>query len=554
MHRIYIFMALLFMGVYPCHGQQVPKLVKSFELLPGTFAGTLGADLNGKYVSDSLGTLLISDGTDTGTHSVYSFYRISAMLPMGGMLYLMAADSAGHYNELWITDGSSLGTHRVKVINPDPDSLGILHFGFNDYSFIGYRGIVYFYANDGVHGIELWRTDGTDTGTFMLKDINLLPGGSINNIHSFPFGEFAVANDRLYFSANDGIHGPELWTTDGTPTGTRLVYDLCPGAIGANPQYLTPYNGRLCFWAANNADTGLFITDGTDTGTHLLVSHIFTPNSEQAVMDGKLYFFADTPGVAGSEGLWVTDGSATGTHWVAHAFYGRTQYSYTSYLSAFLTAFQHKLYFAAADNLWESDGTAAGTKLFIRLSDRPELCCTPTQLTEYQHRLYFKALNFNGRVDVLSTDGTDTGTHVCSYPGADYSTTSTFVYNNYLTFPLTPVLDKLFYWNTYHTAVGHSLFVFGQHSLSVPFFEASRLGLTIYPNPANDIVQIAVAEGSLIKELSLFTLCGQQIPCTMQISADGATLLCKGIPPQTLILRITTDTNEATSLLLVIID
>src|SRR6202012_6225312 len=102
-----------------------------------------------------------------------------------------------------------------KAINHIPDSGGVYYFGFTDYSMQVYNNRVYFFADDNVHGAELWRSDGTDTGTVMVKDINTAPGQGIIDLPNFPFGQFAVANNLLFFTADDGIHGAELWRTDG---------------------------------------------------------------------------------------------------------------------------------------------------------------------------------------------------------------------------------------------------------------------------------------------------------------------------------------------------
>jgi ELWxxDGT repeat protein len=97
-----------------------------------------------------------------------------------------------------------------------------------------------------VNGQELWRTDGTSAGTIMVKDINPGPGG----IHG---GEYvrrhAVVGDGLYFAADDGVNGQELWRTDGTAAGTTLVADLWPGPSGSKPSDLTLSRGALLFTA-----------------------------------------------------------------------------------------------------------------------------------------------------------------------------------------------------------------------------------------------------------------------------------------------------------------
>ena len=86
-----------------------------------------------------------------------------------------------------------------------------------------FNGAVYFAASDGVHGLELWKTDGTANGTGMVKDI--LPGP----VGSMPWQLVAVGS-RLYFAATDATHGTELWQTDGTAAGTQMVQDTNPGS------------------------------------------------------------------------------------------------------------------------------------------------------------------------------------------------------------------------------------------------------------------------------------------------------------------------------------
>jgi ELWxxDGT repeat protein len=82
---------------------------------------------------------------------------------------------------------------------------------------IAVDGMVLFAATDGVSGIELWRSDGTEAGTLLLKDIN--PGAA----DSFPAGFFNW-NGTVYFSADDRLAGRELWKTDGTAAGTVRVH------------------------------------------------------------------------------------------------------------------------------------------------------------------------------------------------------------------------------------------------------------------------------------------------------------------------------------------
>jgi len=64
-----------------------------------------------------------------------------------------------------------------------------------------------------------------------------------------------AAGSRLYFTADDGEHGTELWESDGTAAGTRLVQDILPGPASSNPEDLTAADGVLYF-TANDGEHG----------------------------------------------------------------------------------------------------------------------------------------------------------------------------------------------------------------------------------------------------------------------------------------------------------
>ena len=77
--------------------------------------------------------------------------------------------------------------------------------------------------------MELWKSDGTTAGTVLVKDINpgLTAGYPNVPASSEPYGLTAL-DGQLLFTANDGIHGDELWKSDGTAAGTVLVKDIAP--------------------------------------------------------------------------------------------------------------------------------------------------------------------------------------------------------------------------------------------------------------------------------------------------------------------------------------
>lgn len=76
---------------------------------------------------------------------------------------------------------------------------------------------------------------------------------------------------KAYFSAIDGDHGEELWVTDGTIEGTRMVKDINPGLATSDIQWLTRFNDKVVF-TANDGENGYepWISDGTEAGTHML--------------------------------------------------------------------------------------------------------------------------------------------------------------------------------------------------------------------------------------------------------------------------------------------
>ena len=107
------------------------------------------------------------------------------------------------------------------------------------------NGLMFFFQNDGSNGRELWRSDGTALGTFLIRD--LCPGTCGTR---FPYwSDMAALGDQVVFAADDGVHGLELWITDGSALGTRLVADLRPGYSSSFIQTLTSAGDQAFFVA-----------------------------------------------------------------------------------------------------------------------------------------------------------------------------------------------------------------------------------------------------------------------------------------------------------------
>ena len=211
--------------------------------------------------NNSSQVVLVKDNTPGFVDNGYAVNPNSSdprsLTEFDGKLYYTANDSESG-RELWVSDGTEAGTNLVKDINPNSNSFT---YG-SDYSAPRYltefNSKLYFSAGDGEHGRELWVTDGTEAGTNLVKDINPSNDSDGNTYPSEP-RDFTEAGDKLYFTADDGEHGRELWVTDGTAEGTNLVKDLYPGggSYGANsssPDDFVEFDGKLYFTA--NTETG----------------------------------------------------------------------------------------------------------------------------------------------------------------------------------------------------------------------------------------------------------------------------------------------------------
>jgi ELWxxDGT repeat protein len=236
-----------------------------------------------------------------------------------------------------MADTSPTGAVRLADINPGSNSSSPQNLASTS-------GYLYFSADDGVSGRELWRTDGLTTSR--VADINNATASAS------PSAPVAVGG-TIFFTANDGFTGLELYKTDGTSGGTARVADLAIGPNSSSPQNLTAVGATLYF--TNNADSGrLWKSDGTAAGTNRVSSNVFGVNSLAIGPGGDLFFSGFGSDGSGAE-LWKSDGTESGTIRVLNIHPTSSSSPQNLVLSNDL------LFFSADDGLggrelWASDG------------------------------------------------------------------------------------------------------------------------------------------------------------------------------------------------------
>lgn len=246
--------------------------------------------------------LWASDGTRAGTRPIYdlqpgelNYATIYDAQVVEGKLFLSTS------LQLWVSDGTRAGTRSLGTFREPPV--------LPQQSFL--NGRYYFEARTDDSGAEIWSTNGIRAGTRMLADVCPRECSSV----LFP-GSLRVVGNRLLFTASRGAQDANLWQSDGTARGTRVIQSTTtPGyqRWGSGPVHMAA--GRIFFAASNSPFIvpQLWRTDGTNKGTVRLTNF-----AENGVTDELIW---EIPGAvlfrvvseSGLDELWVSDGTSPGT-------------------------------------------------------------------------------------------------------------------------------------------------------------------------------------------------------------------------------------------------
>ncbi len=446
-----------------------------------------------------------SDGTDTGTFSILDKdgKRVAAYLMH---VYKDKLFFAGGYSqfetELWVSDGTPSGTYLIKDIISGTG-------GSNPAGFVESAGFLFFTALNSNSYRELWKTNGTEAGTTLVKAIN--PGGNayIGNLIDF--------KGKLFFQAEHPDFGKEIWVSDGTDTGTRPFADLNPGTKSGGFSLPAVFKDRLYFTSTGSK---LFVSDGTVKGTYRVQDSLMVPQDintpgDFTLLNGKMYFVASN--LTFGKELWVSDGTDTGTRLLVETVPG-----YNGSNPIFLTRAGKRIFFTNmspgnGSELWISDGTAEGTRQLKDINPG-SLSSHPRRLTVVGENVFFTAQDGSNGEELWVSDGSDTGTKKIKPSFATASAPlelAAFLLSIDTTLFFSAGFDARG-WELYKTTVRRPL----PNALTIP----AKTEIVAYPNPFSEKLFLSSPLPLMLSDVNLSDCLGREWPLEKIWLRDDGTL------------------------------
>jgi ELWxxDGT repeat protein len=478
-----------------------------------------------------------------------SEFRLMESVEMGGNVYFTTWSTKG--TELWRSNGQT-----AALIYRWPQAPFKVDYAVN--KLYVYNNQLLFTGIDSVHGKELWTSDGTTPGTYMLKDLvpgkqsgfDVIPTNTYDRTDR-RYYPFTICDGGMCFVSLDSVYNhSQVWVTDGSVRGTTVLQPFNPApSMGIMPE-VGFLNGKFFLGAIETTKLyGTYVSDGTSTGSSLLVDG--TLFKDYLEYQGKLLFNS-----SGVRTFWSSDGSVQNTVVINgeiscspdHLMYNNLLYFFNgrrieelfSYggtstglrkivdtISSpniyyvlfpvldfhlhFPVVFKGKFYFCGAKQLWKSDGTPSGTEVFKNFDVIPPFYMSPSPqaLIATGNKMYFKAFD-SARVELFETDGSSSGTRKITHAGINYFETDllqgALPTARYPNESMILFGNKLLFTEIYDTSIGKALYMIDVAPLSVHPTETVQSELKVYPNPATSSLSIRYPENQFDQAIVLDVL------------------------------------------------
>ncbi len=430
-------------------------------------------------------------------------------------IYFSGTDSNG--DELWVTDGTQNGTYMVKDILPEDESTGT-NYGYPKY-FKNYNDKFYFSGRASStydYTDQIWESDGTTDGTQILT---VLPYGNLglSNEYIPDPCKFTLLNSKLYFQAYEN----EIWETDGTADGSTEVKN-----IGFGHKILSefiPIQNKFIFITykyINNSGSkyNLWVSDGTTDGTFLLREL----NSDAYDADGdsstntsqtnrNFVLFNDKLYFITGENLRVTDGTVEGSLIVKN-------FDSFDNSNIEMITYNNKMFFIRGYALWESDGSQSGTSIVKELPSWYH-----NTLRVSNNLVYFYSFNTDvdsENLNIWVSDGTTEGTNPIGTPVSipnTFQVHSLFSYDNDIytsTFTPGTIQPLLQFWKLNPTELSLNEF-------------STNTEFNLWPNPLEN--SLTITSKSTLKRIDIYDNIGQILLSTSYKNKINTSYLTSGI-------------------------
>ncbi len=259
--------------------------------------------------------LFVTDGSAAGTHELTA----PCAARVGGEIRLLFAGRERAYylsscqsgsSAIWGTDGLSPATRLLNLVpqggaDDEPD-LGVTPSGLDRW--VEVNGVSYFLLGGRLGPLELWKTDGTPAGTRLVRALDENSGAAAGGLAATADGRLVLA---AYASLSWDEHEIQFWRSDGTAAGTHLGRTLSTFSTGFSFPMFGHSDAGVLLWMEGEtySSSELWFSDGSESGTARLAEfhalNSWTDSSGGFKVDGRSVYFIATSN--GQRSIWRSD-------------------------------------------------------------------------------------------------------------------------------------------------------------------------------------------------------------------------------------------------------